>query len=73
MYKDVKLRDINPGSVYWIKIGQKWRLCQYVLHDYPDGTSGYFFDLRKWVRIFDFDTIERVVEVNEPDNANPVP
>lgn len=71
MYRDVKPKDVIPGRIYWIKTDKrgKWRLTQYVLHDYPDGTSSYFFDFKDWVRIFDFDTIERIVEVNEPDDA----
>jgi len=70
--KDVKLKDVVAGKVYWVKVGEDWALTQYVLHDYPDGTSSYFFNLRDWTRIFDFDSIKRLVAVNEPADADSV-
>ena len=72
MQGEIKLRDVNPGGLYWIKISGSWKICQYFLHDYPDGTSSYFFDLQRFIRIFDFDKIERVIEIDEPADANSV-
>lgn len=69
MYREVRLKDVNPNLVYWIKKRGAWALCVYKEHDYPDGTSGYFFDLQNHVKIFNFDKIERIVEVNEPADA----
>jgi hypothetical protein len=70
--RDVKLKDVCKDRVYWIKKNGKWKLCSYMEHDYPDGTSGYFFDLRNHVKIFNFDKIERIVEVDEPADATEI-
>lgn len=80
MYRDLKLKDVIPGCVYWIKIkraassaGQKpyrWALVTFMENDYSDGTVQYFFDVLNHIKIFGFDKIERVVEVNEPADAD---
>lgn len=72
MYREVKLKDVVAGRLYWLKLKGKWMMTQYVLHDYPDGTSSYFFNLRDWTRIFDFDPIERLVAVDEPTDVDSV-
>lgn len=72
MYREVKLKDVVPERVYWIKTPSRWALVVYKEFDYADGTDSYFFDILLHVKFFGFSKIERVVEVNEPSDAAPV-